>query len=64
MAWGLVFTDSHNSPLGTIHTRALGQKQLWSFPQIHRAHHNNKLYSFRKLVKVLVAVIIVVKKNR
>jgi hypothetical protein len=29
---------------------------LLSFPQIHRAHHNNKLYSSQELVTALVVM--------
>jgi hypothetical protein len=61
VAQGLVFTDSHNSPLGTSNGTPLTRQQLLSFPQFHRTHHNNKLYSFQKSVKGPVVVIVVVK---
>jgi hypothetical protein len=36
---------------------------LWRFPQIHRAHHNNKLYSCQKLVTALVVTMMIVEKR-
>jgi hypothetical protein len=35
---------------------------LLRFPQFHRAHHNNKLYSSQKLVTALVVMITFVEK--
>ena len=40
-----IFTNSHNSPLGTVCAMPMGQQWLQSFPQFHNAHHNNKPYS-------------------
>jgi hypothetical protein len=59
MRRSLPWSEAAFSPFPTVRhleKATLGrwrQKRLLRFPQIHRAHHNNKLYSGRKSVLLL-----------
>jgi hypothetical protein len=48
-----VFRDCHRSPPGLGFRKCVRQNGLWPFPQIHRPHHNNKLYALRFKGKLL-----------
>jgi hypothetical protein len=43
---GSVFRDSHKAPLAIQFRKLRTRLAFVRFPQIHSAHHNNKLYSF------------------
>src|SRR6266850_997624 len=46
---GIVFHVSHKAPLTTRLYKPNARLEFLGFPQIHSAHHNNKLHSFSKL---------------